>query len=106
MGRLPHRLASQARSTDRPPNHLASQGVCMDRLPNRPASLAKSTDCLPSLQVSQVKSMGSLMHHLASQERITVAAGNMAADKDMTMIAGVDKVKARANRCFSHLLLN
>ncbi len=65
-------------------------------MPNHPASQRRSTDRPPSLRVSRVKSMGHLMRRPASQERITVTAGNMAADTDMTMIAGAVKVKIKA----------
>jgi hypothetical protein len=69
----------------------------VSRLPNHPASQARSTDRPPSLRVSQVKSMGHLMRRLASQERITVRAGNMAADTDMmTMTVRAVKVKIKA----------
>jgi hypothetical protein len=56
----------------------------------------KGADRLPNHLVSQVKSMGRLSSPPASQERITVIAGNMA----------TDKVKARTNRCSSYFLLH
>ena len=80
-------------------------GRLLNRLARRKTKVAKVADRLPNRLVSQVKSMGRLMRRLASRERITVRAGNMAADTDMTMIARVDKVMARANRCLSHPLL-
>jgi hypothetical protein len=67
------------------------------RLPNHPASQARSTDRPSSLQASQMKSMGHLIRRLASQERITVTAGNMVADTDMAMIGGAVQVKIRAS---------
>jgi hypothetical protein len=61
-------------------------GRLLSRLARRKTKVVKVADRLPSLQVGQVKSMGRLMRRLASRERITVAAGNMAAHR----------VKARA----------
>ena len=72
-----------------------------DRLPNRLArgktKVVKVADRLPNRLVSQVKSMGRLMRRPASRERITVTAGNRAADRV--------RARARTNRRFSYLLL-
>jgi hypothetical protein len=69
----------------------------VSRLPSPLASQERSTDRPPSLRISRVKSMGHLMRRPASQERITVTAGNMAVDTGMmTMTAGAVKVKIRA----------
>ena len=102
---LPHPPARRKRKVVRRADHLlnrqVSQVKSMGRHLHRLANQARSMDHLPSPRVSQVKSMGGLIRRPASRAKSMVTAGNMAADRDTTTMAGADRVKARANRCFS-----